>query len=926
MVAGDIIIPDNTITPEIMAQIATEVTKLIGTNSKDPGQWEEVASLTGITSLPVFQVMGNAYKLVRVAVSTLKGVNGREVELQVDEGRTAIQWRYVGVSGSDLEPTEWKTLVSLSLLKGDPGDTAEFRKGATGLEWKYKSEGDESWRTLVSIDDLKLKFSDLTEEDIEAFWRGVPSDVLAQMKGDKGDPFTYSDFTEEQLGKLKGTKGDDGKTPVLESVNAQSGDTPSGSFTENGVDENGNPKYVLNLTLPKGKDGQPPVFESGTVTTVEPTEPADVEIIPNGETPEGNPMYTLNFSIPRGQKGAPGEGSGNLLASVTNVKAGTKYLLSPVSDGSSEVEMIEYVGPTKTSDLTNDSGYITKAVNDLANYYIKSEVYTQEEVRTLISNLNSVKLQKVESLPEAGESNIIYLVPKVASENDIYDEYIFVDGKPEHIGCTQVDLSGYVQEAPEDGKQYARKNGAWSEVEAGSYEISASLLDLTNESTSDEISAALGGIEGFNNLFNALQRGQRVVVKTEMSEEEGTSVAVTDILIHMAQDAAGYGKIVLLAFLDFENNIKSVMMLLEAQSNNFTIEISGIPLEDLPTAINDLVGWGTNTDTLKQQYKDISNCISNKVPILYTDGNGCCPVSWEETYSPDGTKFVSYLAFRQGAPAGMTEYDESIKLYIGSIDKNGNKQEKRNIIKFDLPNTNEWDPQLVFTNQGDGTKALMDDGTYKVVGGDYTLPAATSAALGGIKTGYTAAGKKYPVQLDADSKAYVEVQWTDTNTTYDLASTTAPGLLRQLTGSTTTFMRADGTWATPPNTTYSVATQSANGLMSAADKKLLDFETGYATVSSLSSVPVTKHTVYASINSNQTLSVASGLQPGQSLHIFVYNSGSTDRTITLPTSGSYQSMSGSSIVVSGTSGKDLIEINVYCYASGKYSIRAGGPE
>lgn len=254
MAAGDIIIPDNTITPEIMAQIATEVTKLIGTNAKDPGQWEEVASLTGITSLPVFQVMGNAYKLVRVAMSTLKGVNGREVELQVDEGRTAIQWRYVGVSGSDLEPAEWKTLVSLSLLKGDPGDTAEFRKGATGLEWKYQSEGDESWRTLVSIDDLKLKFSDLTEEGIAAFWRGVPSDVLAQMKGDKGDPFTYSDFTEEQLAGLKGPKG---KTPVLESVNAQSGDTPSGSFTANGVDESGNPKYTLKLTLPKGEQGRP---------------------------------------------------------------------------------------------------------------------------------------------------------------------------------------------------------------------------------------------------------------------------------------------------------------------------------------------------------------------------------------------------------------------------------------------------------------------------------------------------------------------------------------------------------------------------------------------------------------------------------------------------------------------------------------------
>lgn len=43
----------------------------------------------------------------------------------------------------------------------------------------------------------------------------------------------------------------------------------------------------------------------------------------------------------------------------------------------------------------------------------------------------------------------------------------------------------------------------------------------------------------------------------------------------------------------------------------------------------------------------------------------------------------------------------------------------------------------------------------------------------------------------------------DTNTTYGLATTSANGLLRQLNGSTSSFMRGDGTWATPPNTTYS---------------------------------------------------------------------------------------------------------------------------
>ena len=37
------------------------------------------------------------------------------------------------------------------------------------------------------------------------------------------------------------------------------------------------------------------------------------------------------------------------------------------------------------------------------------------------------------------------------------------------------------------------------------------------------------------------------------------------------------------------------------------------------------------------------------------------------------------------------------------------------------------------------------------------------------------------------------------------------------------YLRGDGTWQTPPNTTYAVATQSANGLMSAADKKSVDY-------------------------------------------------------------------------------------------------------
>lgn len=172
MAAGDLILSDGkTMTPEDLQKIAVYVTELINTNAKDPGQWELAGSLEGVTSLPVFQVIGATYKLVRVAVETLRGVDGREVELQVNAERTHIQWRYTDGM--------WVNMIAIADLKGDPGETPEFRKGPSGVEWKYVSEEDTAWRTLFAFEDLRWKFEDLTEEQIALFWQNLPDDVLA---------------------------------------------------------------------------------------------------------------------------------------------------------------------------------------------------------------------------------------------------------------------------------------------------------------------------------------------------------------------------------------------------------------------------------------------------------------------------------------------------------------------------------------------------------------------------------------------------------------------------------------------------------------------------------------------------------------------------------------------------------------------------
>lgn len=301
---------------------------------------------------------------------------------------------------------------------------------------------------------------------------------------------------------------------------------------------------------------------------------------------------------------------------------------------------------------------------------------------------------------------------------------------------------------------------------------------------------------------------------------------------------------------------------------------------------------------------------------------------------------------------------------------------------------------------GAQAKYLRGDGTWQTPP-NTTYAKANTTTLGLVMIGYPENGKNYPVELDSSGKMYVNVPWTDTNTTYSvvgangttglvkngstvtsasgytacpivggipyykdtnttyanmkaatasaagaaglvpapaagkqtsflrgdgtwvvptnttygLASTTANGLLRQLNGSTSSFMRGDGTWATPPNTTYAVANESTNGLMAAADKKTVNRLIGVNTVTTLANLPISKRSITATLSAATTLSVASGMQIGEELMIRCVPSAAFTQAI--PNSGNYVSMSGTSIT---TTANKPFEINIWCYASGKYSI------
>jgi hypothetical protein len=190
------------------------------------------------------------------------------------------------------------------------------------------------------------------------------------------------------------------------------------------------------------------------------------------------------------------------------------------------------------------------------------------------------------------------------------------------------------------------------------------------------------------------------------------------------------------------------------------------------------------------------------------------------------------------------------------------------------------------------------------------MKAATASAAGAAGLVPAPAAGKQTSFLRGDGTWVVP-----TNTTYGLASTTANGLLRQLNGSTSSFMRGDGTWATPPNTTYAVANESTNGLMAAADKKTVNRLIGVNTVTTLANLPISKRSITATLSAATALSVASDMQIGEELMIRCVPSAVFTQAI--PNSGAYVSMSGTSIT---TTANKPFEINIWCYASGKYSI------
>jgi hypothetical protein len=155
----------------------------------------------------------------------------------------------------------------------------------------------------------------------------------------------------------------------------------------------------------------------------------------------GKGLSTNDYTSAEKQKlsGIASDAQANVIESVK--VNGTK--LTPSS------KAVDVTVPTKTSQLTNDSGY--QSATSVESIITAKGYQTQSQVQSLINsavgNITSIRYEKVTSLPLQGSNGVIYLVAHSHGTQDIYDEYIWLAETKtyEKIGNTDIDLSAYVK-------------------------------------------------------------------------------------------------------------------------------------------------------------------------------------------------------------------------------------------------------------------------------------------------------------------------------------------------------------------------------------------------------------------------------------------------------------------------------------------------
>lgn len=469
--------------------------------------------------------------------------------------------------------------------------------------------------------------------------------------------------------------------------------------------------------------------------------------------------------------------------------------------------------PTKTSDISNDSGFITKAVNDLTNYYKKSETYTQTEIDNKISAIPKFAIQVVQSLPTSNISTTtVYLVSTGTETNNLYTEYIYVNNKWEILGTQKLDLSPYVKSTD---LAAVATSGSYADLIDEPTKLSEFTNDKNFPSDANYVHTDNNYTTTEKNKLAGIAEGAQVN-KIESVKVEGTTLSISNKQVNITKESLGLDNVDNTA--DADKTVGKATMLETAKT------IDGVSFNGTANIIH----YGTCSTAAGSNPKtvDCTGFILDTGAIIYvrfTATNTVAVGTLTLNVNGTGAKSVKYrnanLSQAGIIAANRTYcfvYDGTSYQIVGDLDSNST------YTNMSLGNGYG----TCATDGATATKVVTLSGYSLLVGGVVAVK-FTNAVPANATMNINSKGAKSIYYHGAAITANI-IQAGDiatfiyNGTQYDLlaidrvAKETITGL--QLSGRTLTITKGDGSTSTltTQDTTYDIATSSVAGLVKSA--------------------------------------------------------------------------------------------------------------
>lgn len=470
-----------------------------------------------------------------------------------------------------------------------------------------------------------------------------------------------------------------------------------------------------------------------------------------------------------GTIGAPGKDA--YLIAQENGYTGTKEEYAKVlTDIPKVINSIEEE-PTEGSKNLITSGGVWQAIDNVhttINNQIKSSIVDNLEslaadkslsanqgriLKEMIANLANLQIEIVDQLPSVGETNIIYLVKKSGSAPDIHDEYVFVDGKWEKIGDTEIDLSNYYTRDEVDDKLTGF--GAGDVIAAEAFTTADRVITSNGPGKTVKDSGIL-----INNLALKSYVDEKEIAWDKVTGKPETYVpaAHTHPLAQITDAGA-------LAYKDK----------VDESDLNFDIPDGTVVDSSLSTSSVNPVQNKVVTEALNNRYTKSETYSQSEIDEKIGSADGGDVMA-------SGNLAVDYIIIGAGPKSiknsGQTLSNLALKSEIPSLSGyatqswvTGQGYSTENTwrpVKVGSTTLNDSSTTLTIAN-GTGIGLSFSNGTLTITnsapGSSYTLPVAKNNVLGGIKTGYTeSGGAEMAIYVLEDGTAYTLLKDTTVKT------------------------------------------------------------------------------------------------------------------------------------------------------------------